>query len=192
MTSQINTSNIDATYPVAGQDNDTQGFRDNFSNIKTALSTAKSEITTLQTNSILAANLTDNSVVANDLQGSSINNGYYNNFHGVLHNESNFANVDISIPNGAVQLITVDESKSYTFRDWAADTYYAVVRVHFKNNGTSAPYDITLTTAGGGDVVKDNNFPDTLTVGITGKHQVVEAWSYNNGATVFVKYLGEF
>ena len=32
MTSQINPNNIDAAYPVAGQDNNTAGFRTNFSN----------------------------------------------------------------------------------------------------------------------------------------------------------------
>ena len=50
MASSITVTNIDATYPVAGQDNDSQGFRDNFSQIKTQLSTAGTEITALQAN----------------------------------------------------------------------------------------------------------------------------------------------
>ena len=37
MASSINPNNIDTTYPVAGQDNDSQGFRDNFTNIKSKL-----------------------------------------------------------------------------------------------------------------------------------------------------------
>lgn len=49
MASQINATNIDITYPVAGQDNDTQGFRTNFTNIQNNLATAASEITALQT-----------------------------------------------------------------------------------------------------------------------------------------------
>ena len=53
MTSQINYTAIDTAYPVAGQDNDTQGFRDNFAATKTALQYANSEITNLQTNSAL-------------------------------------------------------------------------------------------------------------------------------------------
>jgi len=32
--SNINPNNINAAYPVAGVDNDSQGFRDNFTNIK--------------------------------------------------------------------------------------------------------------------------------------------------------------
>jgi len=50
MASSITVTNIDATYPVAGQDNDSQGFRDNFSQIKTQLSTASTEITAIQAN----------------------------------------------------------------------------------------------------------------------------------------------
>ena len=33
MASNIDTNNIVETYPVSGQDNDSQGFRDNFQNI---------------------------------------------------------------------------------------------------------------------------------------------------------------
>jgi hypothetical protein len=39
---------IDVNYPIPGQDNNTQGFRSNFSNLKNALSGAAEEITNLQ------------------------------------------------------------------------------------------------------------------------------------------------
>jgi hypothetical protein len=48
MASNINASNIDTTFPIAGQDNDTQGFRTNYINIKNNFVTAATEITTLQ------------------------------------------------------------------------------------------------------------------------------------------------
>ena len=50
MASKIETNNIDGTYPVAGQDNSSQGMRDNFTAIKTAFTEAKTEIEDLQTN----------------------------------------------------------------------------------------------------------------------------------------------
>lgn len=50
MASTINPNNIDILYPIAGQDNDTQGFRDNFRNIKNNLNVAAQEITALQAN----------------------------------------------------------------------------------------------------------------------------------------------
>lgn len=43
---------INENYPAAGVDNDSQGFRDNFARIKTALGTAQSEITYLNNNAI--------------------------------------------------------------------------------------------------------------------------------------------
>ena len=42
MASSIDTTTIDANYPVAGIDNDSQGFRDNFNSIKTNITTAGS------------------------------------------------------------------------------------------------------------------------------------------------------
>jgi hypothetical protein len=43
---------INANYPVAGQNNDSQGFRDNFTNIKAALSATNAELVGLQVNSL--------------------------------------------------------------------------------------------------------------------------------------------
>lgn len=54
MTSSINTSGINVNYPVAGVDNNSQGFRDNFSAIATQFTTAASEITALQNNAVVS------------------------------------------------------------------------------------------------------------------------------------------
>ena len=48
MASNINPNNLDITYPIAGQDNDTQGFRTNFTNIRDNFNTAANEITAIQ------------------------------------------------------------------------------------------------------------------------------------------------
>ena len=48
MTSAINPNNIDGAYPVAGQDNNSQGFRDNFTNTATNFQYAADEISDLQ------------------------------------------------------------------------------------------------------------------------------------------------
>ena len=55
--SSINPNNIDGTYPIAGQDNDSQGFRDNFTNIKNNFTFAKSEIEDMQGKVILKSAL---------------------------------------------------------------------------------------------------------------------------------------
>jgi len=55
MSSNINVTDLDITFPIAGQDNDTQGFRTNFTVIKNNLNTAAVEITNLEANVALAA-----------------------------------------------------------------------------------------------------------------------------------------
>jgi hypothetical protein len=58
MASNINPFNIDGAFPVAGQDNDSQGFRDNFTNIRNNLASAKSELEDLQSKALLKSALT--------------------------------------------------------------------------------------------------------------------------------------
>jgi hypothetical protein len=55
--SSINPNNIDGAYPIAGQDNDSQGFRDNFTNIKNNLTFAQAELADLQQKAVLKAPL---------------------------------------------------------------------------------------------------------------------------------------
>ena len=68
MASQINPNDIDGSYPVAGQDNNSQGFRDNFTNTKTNFTYAAGEITDLQNNVLLKSALTG-TTLDNDMNG---------------------------------------------------------------------------------------------------------------------------
>ena len=58
MASDINPNLIDGAYPVAGQDNNSQGFRDNFTNTRTNFQYAEDEINDLQAKVILKEALT--------------------------------------------------------------------------------------------------------------------------------------
>jgi len=73
MASNINTTTIDTAYPVAGQDNDSQGFRDNFTNINDNFTEAKTEIEDLQSKVLLKSALTGSSL-DNDMDGEVISN----------------------------------------------------------------------------------------------------------------------
>ena len=73
MASNINPNNIDTTYPVAGQDNDSQGFRDNFTNIKSNFEFAETEIDDLQAKGIFKSALTG-TTLDNDMSGAVIKN----------------------------------------------------------------------------------------------------------------------
>lgn len=75
---------IDTQFPVPGQDNDTQGFRNNFSNIQQALGSAADEITNIQIEQIGIVNqlnniasptyINANIITATDLVSTTIRN----------------------------------------------------------------------------------------------------------------------
>lgn len=73
MTSAINPNNIDGAYPVAGQDNNSQGFRDNFTNTATNFQYAADEISDLQAKAVLKSALTG-TTLDNDMGGSVLSN----------------------------------------------------------------------------------------------------------------------
>ena len=50
---------INVNFPVAGEDNDSQGFRSNFSRIQNAFSSAADQLISLQTNSVSLNNQND-------------------------------------------------------------------------------------------------------------------------------------
>jgi hypothetical protein len=87
MSSQIDSQNIDQTFPVAGQDNNSQGFRDNFTAIQQNFEFAKAELEDLQSKALLKSAL-EGSTLNNDLGGSSISNGNYTNFHGTSYSQT--------------------------------------------------------------------------------------------------------
>ena len=94
-TSAINYSTINISFPAAGQDNDSQGFRDNFALIKSALGTAQSEITYLNT---YAVDVTKN----NDIGG--------NTFSNVVLRGSGLASTTAVASSGTSNAITYAES----------------------------------------------------------------------------------
>ena len=67
--SNIISNDIDESFPIAGQDNDSQGFRDNFSVIKNSLATARAEVTELE--EITAKKNQDNDFNNNEIQRAS-------------------------------------------------------------------------------------------------------------------------
>jgi hypothetical protein len=74
MTSLINPANINGNYPIAGQDNNSQGFRDNFTNTADNFTYAATEITDIQNKGIFSSQLTGGPVLTNNMKNKGNNN----------------------------------------------------------------------------------------------------------------------
>ena len=145
MTSAINPNDIDGTYPIAGQDNNSQGFRDNFTNTKTNFQYAANEITDLQTNVVLKAALTG-TVLDNDMGGSPLSNANISDFSAVAAILGTLSgSVTINYVAGHYQTVTTGGSISLAFTNFPAAGNFGVVRVQITANNTA--YTVTLPAA---------------------------------------------
>jgi len=147
MTSQINpeSNNYDAAYPVAGQDNNTIGFRQNFASIQQNLQYAKDEITALQANTVQSG-----ANVLNDLNGAVIydaklQNQSYADIN--LGNTANIANVNYTV--AAYQTLTPTADTTISFSGLPANAA-AILTLSITANAASniaTPYTITIPNA---------------------------------------------
>jgi hypothetical protein len=199
MTSAISYSAIDETYPIAGQDNNSQGFRDNFSYIKSGLTVAATEISALQTNT---AKLNAD----NDFGLTVISNAETNQLYGSVYPVgTTTSNSYISVKQGEYQTFTIGNPETpgvvnitFTFHEWPASDLFAKIRVAFNSNGVAQT--ILFANSGGGTVKADDSgkFASGASKALTipadaTKTVIIEAWTINGvGGTVYLKYLGEF
>lgn len=120
MTSQINPNDIDGAYPVAGQDNDSQGFRDNFTNTATNFQYAADEITDLQQNAVLKAALTG-TVLDNNMNGQPLYNFEASQISGTaLLIGTTSGTVTLDWDSGSYQTLTTSGSITLGFTNFPA------------------------------------------------------------------------
>jgi hypothetical protein len=145
MTSAINPNDIDGTYPVAGQDNNSQGFRDNFTNTKTNFQYAANEITDLQSKAVLKAALLG-TILDNDMAGSPLSNANISDFSAIVAQLGNQSgSVTINYMDGHYQTVTTSGSISLAFTNWPAAGNFGIVRVAITVTNTA--YTVGLPVA---------------------------------------------
>ena len=185
--SNIISDTIDGTYPVAGIDNNTQGFRDNFSIIKTGLATAQSEIGTLETTTdFLASDVTN--------ANFSLNTEKYHNIGSVISGQN------ISFLNGLYQSATVNlsigtDTINFALADWPDRDHVAKITVQLFGNNTAKT--VTFTVEGGGTIKYNADYPRvggvaTATVDSSVNPILIDFWTYNQGTTVYAEYRGQY
>ena len=190
MSSQINPNNVDGNYPVAGVPNNTQGFRDNFTNIKTNFQYAESEIDDLQSKVVLKAALTgttlDNNMNDSLLSAVKLQDVSYT----YLPITATSGSIAIDYSAAPFQQISTTGSVSISFTNWPASGSAGTVRVGF--NITNVAYTVTLPAAVsqgistlGGISPGTPGVSNTITFGAVGNY-AFEFVTIDGGTTVWV------
>ena len=191
MASQIDPNSINNEYPVAGQDNSTQGFRDNFSFIKINFQSAKNEITELQNKALLKSSLSGTSL-DNNLNGALLYGARIQNFSGTQTNLGSVSGaLTINYAAGHYQIFDINSSVTLGFSEFPGIGIQAwiVLRVEAGAGDT-----LTLPNAvgAGGSAQSLSGIQglsgQTITFAESGAYEF-EFRTVDNGATVYITEL---
>jgi hypothetical protein len=184
MTSAINPNNIDGSYPVAGQDNNSQGFRDNFTNIKVNFQDAAAEITDLQNKALLKAaltgttldnNMSDNLIYAAKIQDFSASK---------VSVSSTSGTISINYASGHYQAITTSGSITLGFINFPALGSYGYIKLQINITNVAhtvtLPAAVTLGTSG-----LQGYSAGTITFSSTGTYEFAFG-TYDGGTTITI------
>lgn len=203
MTSAINPNDINGNYPVAGQDNNSQGFRDNFTNTKTNFQYAADEITEIQNKAVFKSAITGQSL-NNDMLGNPISNVVLNNARVSVVQNATVANIIVSstnpaVPAGGYQVVTtpVYGNVNLNITSWPAAGSYATVRVQLPVPNIA---NVTMGSGIGSGVAstslryikgyQGNNIVKIDTTANANANVIVfEFSSYDGGSTIFIQDL---
>ena len=195
MSSNINYLSINENFPVAGQDNDTQVFRDNFDTIKTSLRVAKEEITTLQSDS--ASLVVDNDFNLKLIQRAVFQNNRMKKFLVEGGEPITVSPVTIDYEHGNYQIFKIGANISFDFLNFPGDPVLSetssdtVGKTTIELYGDGSARTVTFTTSGSTVIKKNSTFPGVLTVTSTTDPVIIEIWRHNSGV-IFMNYLGAF
>ena len=190
MTSLINFAAINENFPVAGQDNDTQVFRDNFDTIKTNFSAAKTEITDLQDNA--ARTDGDNDFLYNIVGSVTLQDAY-------LRKKDYGAAIvagtqDISFKQAMYHVVKFGANTSLSFSEFPTGAVDVtglgqIGKATLELYGDGTTRTITFTTSGGTVIKKSPGFPGSVTVTSATDPVIIEVWQHS-ATVIWLNYLG--
>jgi hypothetical protein len=170
--STINTNGLDVNYPIPGQNNNSQGFRNNFTNIKQNLDIAGNEISDLQNKAVLKTALA-NSTINNDMANTLIANASVLQFRNTTYNLGNalVGNVLVDCSIGDVQYGNLAGNINLQFGSWVPVNTKGGVQLQLGRPNANVNYSIFFPE----QVIVDDSFGIPL----------VENYNIsNNGSTI--------
>lgn len=189
MASNINANNIDDTYPIAGVDNDSQGFRTNFTNIKNNMSYAATEISDLQSKVVLKQGLTG-TTLNNDFGGSPLSGAEIYAISETEYDQGTVGgNIYLNFAVAHYHKVSTGGNINVVVQNLPATG--KVARLRLRVNVVSTAHTMTLPTSatiGAGTIEGLNTATNVLTFPATGIY-LFELLTNDQGTTFIVEDL---
>jgi hypothetical protein len=206
--SEIDFNIINENFPVAGEDNDTQVFRDNFDSIKNNFRLAREELTDLLEN-------TARKDETNNFADSTIENAVLLNTKIAKFDAGTFGTsletYNVDYENGGYQIIRLEGRPTplnVTFENFPQNNDqtippFGVGKVTLEIWGDGSNITLNLLGGGNGTEFRKKGFPvagtsNSVPVSLTADNEwssggpiIIEIWRHS-GNFIFMHYLGTF
>jgi len=153
MSSQITPNSVNETFPVAGRDNNSQGFRDNFTAIKNNFTYTKREIDDLMNKVVVKSQLTYGPAIDNNFAGQIITGATFKKESFAIADNAEASSITIDYATASqhqvhVGVTTSSANTNIAFTGIPAANKYAEIRLFVEVGGTATgPWTITFDSA---------------------------------------------
>ena len=172
-------SQINVNFPVAGEDNDSQGFRSNFSKIQNALGSAGQQLDGLQISSV---SLTDQ----NDFGDNIIKRASFQSCSEVVKDRTDETTTTfiVNYEEGTYQQFSINYGlNTFTVDNWPPSGKLGSIRLEItpiSSTATSVYFNDTVYISTSSPALPASYTQSTIPV-------VWKLWTYDEGTTVFAE-----
>lgn len=173
---------INEFYPVAGQDNNSQGFRDNFKNTKLSLDSLDQDVHILKTNSVVLTN------PVNNFSNNIIKQAIFQDCGTVVYDVTSVTlsgDATVDYKNGGLQKYKVsDGTHNFSISNWPGPNRSGSMMLVITTASTNATY-INFSA-----INVYNYSENTLPILASGPNPLVfQLWSDGNEDNLYIKQL---
>lgn len=168
------TNQIKTNYPYRGQNNDSQGFRDNFSAIKNALTSADTDIQTLK------GSLISNNTNSNFYDHKILRAVFQDCADQIYTSSESAGNIQIDYTQGSYQDFQLAGDTSFTVTGFPTTGYGSIIIACTPVASLQVTFPENATAIGVGTIQSDNISIITFW----------EIWSPNGGTNLFFNKIG--
>lgn len=195
----VNTTDLDTAFPVPGQDNDSQGFRDNFAVINNNATSIKARLEDLEANAVRIDSTGTGTYATTNIFEDLSSGGTARIVRPTLQaqrevvdavgNSSGVTTIDFALGN--YHTITLTGNTTIAFTNVPDSGYYGKFILHI--TATSGPHNLEFSSGLTLRVETSSaSFFDGTTAIGTGEVHLVEIHTYTGSTEYFGRYIGQY
>lgn len=188
-------SAVNTAFPVAGVDNDTQGFRDNYANIKNGMTSLANEISAIQSEGVFTTQ-------TNDFQQAVIQNAQLQSTGYVVAQKrvgEVGGNQVLDYSEGNYQIWKITSATNFSFANFPdnVNTFSPLQLELYKDPATTSTVAVTFVAATANDILLDYNpnaqtsNPVSLTTSSSVLYEIARTFSSTSTFSAYrIRFLG--